>query len=161
MNEPTTTLFGNLAADPELRFTPSGVAVCKLRMAMTPRFKSGDEWKDGEPFWQDVTVWNETAEHVAESLTKGDRVIVFGRLKQRTVEKDGQKRTFWDLEADAIGPELRYATAKVTRVSKGGNGGGNQGGDGWASASKERPAKAAANADQSRASAAPDPSNDW
>jgi single-strand DNA-binding protein len=157
MNEPIITLIGNLAADPELRFTPSGVAVCKLRMAQTPRDKKGDTWEDGEPFWQDVTVWREMAENVAESLRRGDRVIVTGRLKQREYEaKDGGgKRRATDLEADAIGPDLRYAEAKPVKKAKASGGGastakGSE--DSWAGASAERPQAAQPSADTQRAS---------
>jgi len=156
MNEPILTLVGNLAADPELRFTPSGVAVCKLRVAQTPRTKDGDGWKDGEPYWQDVTCWREMAENVAETLHRGDRVIVTGRLSQHEYEaKDGGgKRRAYDLEADAIGPDLRYARATVTKQAKSG-GNTRQGGaeDAWGGASKERPqgAPAKQSADTQRA----------
>lgn len=160
MNEPVITIIGNLADDPELRFTQSGVAVAKLRMAMTPRDKNAaGEWVDGEPFWQDVTCWREMAENVAETLHKGDRVVVFGRMKQRQWEdKEGGKRRSTDLEADAIGPDLFRATAVVTRKSKGG-GTAARGDDQWAGASKQRPAAVQqqaqqgppANAEQQRA----------
>ena len=113
------TLVGNLSGDPELRFTPSGVAVVKLRMAQPPRTKDGNEWKDGEPFWINVTAWRQLAENVAETLTSGMRVIVMGRLEQRTYDhRDGHKVTVVELTADAIGPDLTWATAKVTRVGK-------------------------------------------
>lgn len=140
------TVIGNLTDDPELRFTPSGAAVAKFRVASTPRFfdKSSSEWKDGEPLFLSCTVWRQAAEHVAESLQRGTRVIVSGRLRQRSYEtREGEKRTVIELEVDEIGPSLRYATAKVQKMSRsggGGFGGGGQGGGGnfddpWASAS--------------------------
>ena len=122
----TITVIGNLTDDPELRFTPSGAAVAKFRVASTPRFmdKASNEWKDGEALFLRASVWRDFAEHVAGSLTKGSRVIVTGRLKQRSYEtKEGEKRTSMELEVDEIGPSLRYATAQVTR-SSGGTGGG-------------------------------------
>jgi len=130
------TLVGNLVDDPELRFTPSGAAVAKFRMASTPRFldKTTNEWKDGESLFLSVNVWRQAAENVAESLQRGMRVIVQGRLKQRSYEtKEGEKRTSIELEVDEIGPSLRYATAQVTRTSSSreggsGGGGGNSGG---------------------------------
>ncbi|EEP72517.1 single-strand binding protein [Micromonospora sp. ATCC 39149] len=147
----TITVIGNLTDDPELRFTPSGAAVAKFRVASTPRFmdKASGEWKDGEPLFLACTVWRQAAEHVAESLQRGARVIVSGRLRQRSYEtREGEKRTVIELEVDEIGPSLRYATAKVQKMSRsggggggfGGGGGGNQGGGGgnfddpWASA---------------------------
>ena len=150
--ETTITVIGNLTDDPELRFTPSGAAVAKFRVASTPRFmdKASGEWKDGEPLFLACTVWRQAAEHVAESLQRGARVIVSGRLRQRSYEtREGEKRTVIELEVDDIGPSLRYATAKVQKMSRsggggggfgGGGGGGNQGGGGgnfddpWASA---------------------------
>lgn len=143
MNEPIVTMIGNLAGDPELRLTPSGISVCKMRMAMTPRVKDGDGWKDGEPFWQDVTAWRELGENCAETLHKGDRIVVFGRLTQRQYEKDGVKRTAWDLDADAIGPDLKYARATVRRQPKG---------DGSTPATGGTAKVAAPNADTQRAS---------
>ncbi|MEV4462062.1 single-stranded DNA-binding protein [Micromonospora echinofusca] len=148
----TITVIGNLTDDPELRFTPSGAAVAKFRVASTPRFmdKASGEWKDGEPLFLACTVWRQAAEHVAESLQRGARVIVSGRLRQRSYEtREGEKRTVIELEVDEIGPSLRYATAKVQKMSRsgggggggfGGGGGGGQGGGGgnfddpWASA---------------------------
>ncbi|MEU9505534.1 single-stranded DNA-binding protein [Micromonospora sp. NPDC048170] len=148
----TITVIGNLTDDPELRFTPSGAAVAKFRVASTPRFmdKASGEWKDGEPLFLACTVWRQAAEHVAESLQRGARVIVSGRLRQRSYEtREGEKRTVIELEVDEIGPSLRYATAKVQKMSRSGGGGGgfgsgggggNQGGGGgnfddpWASA---------------------------
>jgi single-strand DNA-binding protein len=121
------TLVGNLVDDPELRFTPSGAAVAKFRIASTPRFmdRATNEWKDGESLFLTCNVWRQAAENVAESLTRGSRVIVSGRLKQRSFDtKEGEKRTVIELEVDEIGPSLRYATAQVTRSAGGGGGGG-------------------------------------
>ena len=122
----TITVIGNLTDDPELRFTPSGAAVAKFRVASTPRFldKASGEWKDGEPLFLSCTVWRQVAENVAESLQRGARVIVSGRLRQRSYEtKEGEKRTVIELEVDEIGPSLRYATAKVQKMSRSGGGG--------------------------------------
>jgi single-strand DNA-binding protein len=129
----TITVIGNLTDDPELRFTPSGAAVAKFRVASTPRFmdKASGEWKDGEPLFLSCTVWRQAAEHVAESLQRGARVIVSGRLKQRSYEtREGEKRTVIELEVDEIGPSLRYATAKVQKMSRSGGGGGGFGASG-------------------------------
>jgi len=129
--ETTITIVGNLTDDPELRFTPSGAAVAKFRVASTPRFldKTSGEWKDGDPLFLSCTVWRQVAENVAESLQRGSRVIISGRLRQRTYEtKEGEKRTVIDLEVDEIGPSLRYATAKVQRMSRSGGGGFGSGG---------------------------------
>lgn len=126
----TITVIGNLTDDPELRFTPSGAAVAKFRVASTPRFmdKASGEWKDGEPLFLPCTVWRQAAEHVAESLQRGARVIVSGRLRQRSYEtREGEKRTVIELEVDEIGPSLRYATAKVQKMSRSGGGGGGGG----------------------------------
>jgi single-strand DNA-binding protein len=137
----TITVIGNLTDDPELRFTPSGAAVAKFRIASTPRFldKSSGEWKDGEPLFLSCNVWRQVAENVAESLQRGSRVIVSGRLRMRSYEtKEGEKRTVIELEVDEIGPSLRYATAKVQRMSRSGgggygaSGGNNSGGGGFA-----------------------------
>ncbi len=138
--ETTITVIGNLTDDPELRFTPSGAAVAKFRVASTPRTldRASGEWKDGEPLFLACSVWRQAAENVAESLHRGSRVIVSGRLRQRSYEtKEGEKRTVYELEVDEIGPSLRYATAKVQKMSRssGGGGygsssGGNQGGGG-------------------------------
>jgi single-strand DNA-binding protein len=147
----TITVVGNLTDDPELRFTPSGAAVAKFRIASTPRFldKQTNEWKDGEPLFLSCNVWRQAAEHVAESLQRGARVIVTGRLRQRSYEtREGEKRTVMELEVDEIGPSLRYATAKVQKMARssgnggfgsgGSSGGGGRGGDvaddPWASA---------------------------
>src|SRR5215207_8397749 len=138
------TLVGNLVDDPELRFTPSGAAVAKFRLASTPRFldKTTNEWKDGDALFLSCNVWRQAAENVAESLTKGMRLIVQGRLRQRSYEtKEGEKRTVYEVEVDEVGPSLRNATAKVNKSSRqgGGGGGGGFGGgpadDPWASAS--------------------------
>jgi single-strand DNA-binding protein len=117
----TITIVGNLVDDPELRFTPSGQAVAKFRLASTPRFldKTTNEWKDGEGLFLSCNVWRQYAENVAESLTRGMRVIVTGRLRQRTYEtREGEKRTVYEIEVDDVGPALRNATAKVTKVSR-------------------------------------------
>ena len=118
------TVVGNLTADPELRFTPSGAAVANFTVASTPRAfdKQSNEWKDQEALFLRCSVWREAAENVAESLTKGNRVIVQGRLKARSYEtKEGERRTSMELEVDEIGPSMKYATAKVSR-KQGGNG---------------------------------------
>jgi single-strand DNA-binding protein len=133
--ETTITVVGNLTDDPELRFTPSGAAVAKFRVASTPRTldRATGEWKDGEPLFLSCNVWRQAAENVAESLQRGARVIVSGRLRQRSYEtREGEKRTVIELEVDEIGPSLRYATAKVQKMSRssGGGGFGASGGDG-------------------------------
>ena len=119
----TITMIGNLVDDPELRFTPSGAAVAKFRVASTPRYldKATNEWKDGESLFLQCQIWRQAAENVAESLTKGMRVILSGRLKQRSYEtKEGEKRTVFEVEVDEVGPSLRNATAKVTRTQRAG-----------------------------------------
>ena len=121
------TVIGNLTADPELRFTPSGAAVANFTVASTPRAfdRQSGEWKDLEALFLRCNVWRQAAENVAETLTRGARVIVSGRLKQRSFEtREGEKRTVVELEVDEIGPSLRYATAKVNKVSRGSGGGG-------------------------------------
>ncbi|GAB3703905.1 hypothetical protein GCM10027598_03310 [Amycolatopsis oliviviridis] len=127
-------MIGNLTSDPELRFTPSGAAVANFTVASTPRTldRQSGEWKDGEALFLRCNIWRQAAENVAESLTRGARVVVQGRLKQRSFEtKEGEKRTVVELEVDEIGPSLRYATAKVNKVSRGtGGGGGGFGGGG-------------------------------
>ncbi len=123
----TITVVGNLTADPELRFTPSGAAVANFTVASTPRIydRQSGEWKDGEALFLRCNIWREAAENVAESLTRGSRVIVTGRLKQRSFEtREGEKRTVVEVEVDEVGPSLRYATAKVNKASRGGGGGG-------------------------------------
>ena len=130
------TVIGNLTADPELRFTPSGAAVANFTVASTPRTfdRQTNEWKDGEALFLRCNIWREAAENVAESLTRGARVIVSGRLKQRSFEtREGEKRTVVELEVDEIGPSLKYATAKVNKASRSGGGGGGFGGGGGAS----------------------------
>ncbi|MER6301552.1 single-stranded DNA-binding protein [Kitasatospora sp. NPDC001539] len=150
--ETVITLVGNLVDDPELRFTPSGAAVAKFRIASTPRTfdRQTNEWKDGESLFLTCNVWRQPAENVAESLQRGMRVIVQGRLRQRSYEtKEGEKRTVFEVEVDEVGPSLRSATAKVTRANRSGGpgggfggqqgggqggwngGGGQQGGGGW------------------------------
>jgi single-strand DNA-binding protein len=121
------TVVGNLTADPELRFTPSGAAVANFTVASTPRTfdKNSNEWKDGEALFLRCSVWRQAAENVAESLQKGMAVIVQGRLKQRSYEtKEGEKRTVYELDVDEVGPSLRWATAKVNRTTRGGGQGG-------------------------------------
>jgi single-strand DNA-binding protein len=127
------TVIGNLTADPELRFTPSGAAVANFTVASTPRSfdKQSGEWKDGEALFLRCNIWRQAAENVAETLTRGSRVIVSGRLKQRSYEtREGEKRTVVELEVEEVGPSLRYATAKVNKVSRGSGGGGFGGGSG-------------------------------
>ncbi|MFB7860839.1 MULTISPECIES: single-stranded DNA-binding protein [unclassified Streptomyces] len=138
--ETVITVVGNLVEDPELRFTPSGAAVAKFRIASTPRTfdRQTNEWKDGESLFLTCSVWRQAAENVAESLQKGMRVVVQGRLKQRSYEdREGVKRTVYELDVEEVGPSLRNATAKVTRTTGrggqggyGGGGGGQQGGGG-------------------------------
>jgi single-strand DNA-binding protein len=141
------TVVGNLTDDPELRFTASGAAVANFTVASTPRFfdKNTNDWKDGDALFLRCSIWRQAAENVAESLTKGARVVVQGRLKQRSYEtREGEKRTVYELDVDEVGPSLRYATAKVTKVTRSGGGGGFGGG-----------APAAAPADDPWAAAAP------
>jgi single-strand DNA-binding protein len=130
MNDAQMTLVGNLVDDPELRFTPAGQPVAKFRVASTPRFlnKQTNEWQDGDSLFLTCTVWRQAAENVAESLQRGTRVIVTGRLKQRSYEtKEGEKRTVYELECDEVGPSLRSASAKVQKVTRAGAGTGGQG----------------------------------
>ena len=140
----TITMIGNLVDDPELRFTPTGAAVAKFRVASTPRYldKATNEWKDGESLFLQCQIWRQAAENVAESLTKGMRVILSGRLKQRSYEtKEGEKRTVFEVEVDEVGPSLRNATAKVTRTQRAAGGAAAPaaadtfGDDPWAAAS--------------------------
>jgi len=138
VGEPQINMVGNLVADPELRFTPSGVAAASVRIAVTPRSRDNatGEWKDGETVWLSGTVWRQYAENVAESLTKGTRVIVQGRLVQRSYEtREGEKRTVVEVEARHIGPDLSRATAKVTKSGSGGPtaSASSGGADPWAS----------------------------
>jgi len=138
-NDTTMTLVGNLVADPELRYTPAGQPVARIRVASTPRFRDNatGEWKDGESLFLTCNAWRQLAENVAESLERGSRVIVTGRLRQRSYEKDGEKRTVYELEADEVAVSLRNATAKVAKVdrAKVADGNGQQGqaeADAWA-----------------------------
>ncbi len=137
--ETPITVIGNLTADPELRFTPSGAAVANFTVASTPRTfdKQTNEWKDGETLFLNCSVWRQAAENAAESLVRGTRVIVSGRLKARSYEtREGEKRTVFEIDVDEVGPSLKYATAKVAKTSRqGGGGGGGFGGGGedpWA-----------------------------
>jgi single-strand DNA-binding protein len=125
------TVIGNITGDPELRFTPSGAAVANFTVASTPRAfdRQSNEWKDGETLFMRCSVWRDAAENVAESLGRGTRVIVSGRLKSRSYEtKEGEKRTVIEMEVDEVGPSLRYASAKVTKTQRGSGGGGFGGG---------------------------------
>ena len=125
--ETVITVVGNLVDDPELRFTPSGAAVANFRIASTPRTfdRQANEWKDGDTLFLGCAVWRQAAENVAESLQRGMRVIIQGRLKSRQYEtREGEKRTVYELEVDEIGPSLRYATAKVQKMNRSGGGGG-------------------------------------
>jgi single-strand DNA-binding protein len=125
------TIAGNLVDDPELRFTPAGQPVARFRVASTPRFRDNTtgEWKDGDSLFLTCNVWRQAAENVAESLTRGMRVIVSGRLRQRSYEtKEGEKRTVYEVEVDDVGPSLRNASAKVNRVARSGSDGGYGGG---------------------------------
>ena len=125
------TIAGNLVDDPELRFTPAGQPVARFRIASTPRFRdnASGEWKDGDSLFLTCNVWRQAAENVAESLTRGMRVIVSGRLRQRSYEtKEGEKRTVYEVEVDDVGPSLRNASAKVNRVARSGGDGGYGGG---------------------------------
>jgi single-strand DNA-binding protein len=129
--ETVITVVGNLVDDPELRFTPSGAAVANFRIASTPRTldRQTNEWKDGDALFLSCSVWRQAAENVAESLQKGMRVVVQGRLKQRQYEtREGEKRTVIELDVEEVGPSLKYATAKVTRTTRQGGGGGYSGG---------------------------------
>ena len=131
--ETVITVVGNLTNDPELRFTPSGAAVASFTVASTPRTldKATNEWKDGDALFLRCSIWRQAAENVAESLQRGMRVVVQGRLKQRSFEtKEGEKRTVVELDVDEVGPSLKYATAKVTKASRGGGGGDFGGGGG-------------------------------
>jgi len=143
--ETVITVVGNLTDDPELRFTPSGAAVANFRVASTPRTfnRQTNAWEDGDPLFLSCSVWRQAAENVAESLQRGARVVVTGRLKQRSYEtREGEKRTVFELDVDEIGPSLRYATAKVTKTQRSGGGFGGapasgsgapaSGGDPWA-----------------------------
>jgi single-strand DNA-binding protein len=147
--ETIITVVGNLVDDPELRFTPSGAAVANFRIASTPRTfdRQANEWKDGEALFLSCSVWRQAAENVAESLTRGMRVVVQGRLKARSYEtREGEKRTVFEIEVEEVGPSLKYATAKVTRATRSGGGGGygsSGGDDPWAAPAQGSSAPAA------------------
>lgn len=147
--ETVITVVGNLTADPELRYTQSGLAVANFTIASTPRTfdRQANEWKDGDALFLRASVWREFAEHVAGSLTKGSRVIAQGRLKMRQYEtKEGERRTSTELEIDEIGPSLRYATAQVTRTQSNRGTGGGYGApseEPWASSAPADPSTAA------------------
>lgn len=161
--ETVITVIGNLVDDPELRFTPSGAAVAKFRIASTPRTfdRQTNEWKDGESLFLTCSVWRQAAENVAESLQRGMRVIVQGRLKQRSYEdREGVKRTVYELDVEEVGPSLRNATAKVTKTAgRGGQGGygggGGQQGGGWGGGPGGAPQGGGAPADDPWATGAP------
>ncbi len=128
--ETVITVIGNLTGDPELRFTPSGAAVANFTVASTPRTfdRQSNEWKDGDTLFMRCSIWREAAENVAESLTKGMRVVATGRLVQRSYEtREGEKRTVVEMQVDEVGPSMRYASAKVTRAQRSGGGGGGGG----------------------------------
>ncbi|MEU9033644.1 single-stranded DNA-binding protein [Streptomyces sp. NPDC048352] len=163
--ETVITVVGNLVDDPELRFTPSGAAVAKFRVASTPRIfdKQTNEWKDGEGLFLTCSVWRQAAENVAESLQRGMRVIVQGRLKQRSYEdREGVKRTVYELDVEEVGPSLKNATAKVAKTTGrggqggyGGGGGQQQGGGSWGGAPSGAPQGGGAPSDDPWASSAP------
>jgi len=141
--ETIITVIGNLTADPELRFTPSGAAVASFTIASTPRTfdKNSNEWKDGEALFLRCSIWRQAAENVAESLQRGMRVVAQGRLKQRSYEtREGEKRTVVELDVEEIGPSLKYATAKVNRTTRGSSGGGFGGGGSDAGGGSSAPA---------------------
>lgn len=140
--ETVITIIGNLTNDPELRFTPSGAAVANFTVASTPRTfdRQANEWKDGETLFMRCSVWRDAAENVAESLHRGARVLVSGRLRSRSYEtKEGEKRTVVEMEVDEVGPSLRYATAKVAKTTRGGGGfgGGGSGGGGFGNGGRQ------------------------
>ena len=147
MNETTITIIGNLTSDPELRFTASGAAVANFTVASTPRTfdRQSNEWKDGETLFMRCSIWRDAAENVAESLVRGTRVIVTGRLKSRSYDKDGEKRTVIELDVDEVGPSLKYATTKVAKVERGQRTPDRAQGDAWATA---QPAMRAESAQQ-------------
>lgn len=130
--ETQITIIGNLTSDPELRFTPAGAAVANFTVASTPRTfdKQSGEWKDGQALFMRCNVWRQAAENTAETLTRGMRVMVSGYLKQRNFEHEGQKRTVVEMEVDEVGPSLKYATAKVNKVSRSGGDSGAHGSSG-------------------------------
>jgi single-strand DNA-binding protein len=141
--ETIITVVGNLTGDPELRFTPSGAAVASFTVASTPRTfdRNTNEWKDGEALFLRCSVWRQAAENAAESLQRGMRVMVQGRLKQRSFEtREGEKRTVIELDVDEVGPSLKYATAKVNKTSRGGGGGFGSSGSGGSGGFGQQPA---------------------
>lgn len=149
--EPLMTIVGNATSDAELRFTPGGVAVAAFTVAVTPRVKQGNDWKDGTTTFFRCTAWKEMAESVAETVTKGMRLIVHGRFKTRQYEKDGQTRTSVEIDVEEVGPSLRYATARVQKMARSSGGGRSAGSssgggfdDPWASSSSAAPAGSAA-----------------
>jgi single-strand DNA-binding protein len=140
--ETVITVVGNLTADPELRFTPSGAAVASFTIASTPRTfdRNSNEWKDGEALFLRCSIWRQAAENVAESLTRGMRVIASGRLKQRSYEtREGEKRTVIELDVDEVGPSLKYASAKVNKTQRGSSGGGYGAGGATSAGSNDDP----------------------
>ncbi|MFI5883522.1 single-stranded DNA-binding protein [Streptomyces sp. NPDC051554] len=139
--ETVITVMGNVVADPELRFTPSGAAVANFRIANTPRTFNRDtnEWKDGDPLFLGVSVWRQQAENVAESIRRGDRVIVVGRLTQRQYEKDGERRSSYEIQADEVAPSLRNASAAVTKNSQNGAQHGQQQSQGYGQQGAQQP----------------------
>jgi len=141
------TVVGNLTGDPELRFIQSGAAVANFTVASTPRTfdRQSNDWKDGDTLFMRCSLWREAAENVAESLTKGMRVVVTGRLVSRSWEANGEKRTVMEMQVDEVGPSLRYATAKVTRTPRTGGQGGGFNGGGQGGGSANTPAGGAAN----------------
>lgn len=156
-NETTITVIGNLTADPELRFTPSGAAVANFTIASTPRTfdRLSNEWKDGEALFLRSSVWREAAENVAETLAKGTRVIAQGRLKSRSYQtKEGENRTVMELDVDEIGPSLRSATAKVTRTQR------NQGGTGGSFGGSSTPTSVSGNHQEPAANTWGNPAGD-
>ena len=149
--ETVITVVGNLVDDPELRFTPTGQAVARFRIASTPRFmdRQTNEWKDGDALFLTCSVWRQAAENVAESLQKGMRVVVQGRLKSRQYEtREGEKRTVFEIDVEEVGPSLKYATAKVTRTQRSGGGGGYGGAPQGGSSGGGQPDPWASNAPQ-------------
>lgn len=137
MNDTWLTICGNTTADAEIKYLPSGVALASWTVACTPRVKKGETWEDGETAFYRCTAWRQMAESVAETITRGMRVLVYGKLRIRTYDKDGEKRTSVEIDVEHVGPDLRYATATVNKVSRGGGGGGGNAGpsdDPWGSA---------------------------
>jgi single-strand DNA-binding protein len=156
--ETTITVIGNLVDDPELRFTPSGAPVANFRIASTPRTfdRQTNEWKDGDTLFLSCAVWRQAAENVAESLQKGMRVIVQGRLKSRQYEtREGEKRTVFEIDVEEIGPSLRSATAKIAKTTRSGGGGGYSGGGGGGGGFQQGGQQQSAPADDPWATPAP------